>query len=530
MFGGTQSFNKQNLGKALQRAADRGEVELLEELTGKEALNVPKVNGKAYRRVKWLKPAPITTRSLLEDRLTTLDDELNAPDLTDERANAILDEMEAIQDELLGNIDITSADAVQRYQADLPEHLVGTTPEAVHNTKQLIKADEQAEEIFALEARLESELDVIKESIERSLNDLEKYPDVGRLPLNDNPVFKPTRPRDIDTTPIYTGLPYELNQHTWYHGTKVDNVDLSAIDPRRGGARGENGPAIYFTNQPDVAEDFAKATPNDNLPYRDDFVEVSEVGTVHEVKMNIRNPLDGNEVPTNRIRDIFIEAAQKTDVFDEIVDAYARKLRKNTTPQKALKLKDYWNAFGETIQDYREKEFFEDSPVLPERALLKWQREVNRGLIEQGYDAVATRIGAGGEFVLAALVPDVVRTTLAKTPVGTGDLVEQATARVNATSYIAEVFPDSITAKVDFREATVKAQKRIQEQLEEQLETVQAEATRLADHSAQVENKLRKQARTQQVDQRRANERKALADDAKVYNENTKEPDPCGAP
>lgn len=470
-----------------------------------------------------------STEQILRKR-AELEGQLDAAKTTDE-FDRIAQQIDELDEMLVGPPDIHSSSAIARYQSEnLPRELRSESPVGLAKTRELMAAEQLVDEAAFAEQRLFAELENQELFLERALNDIEQFPDTGRLPLSDNPSVPVPRVGGALSVPgnINQDLVERLMETPFFHGTKVQALDFKSADPLRGGSRGEFGPAHYFTNQPDVAENFAKATPNSNLPPVEGRT-IAEQGEVLEVSLGVERPLDATLPGDETIRQVFIEEAKKTNIAEDIIERYARELERGHTP-KAKKpprpLREYWNLLGEIRQEEMGRLLNDMNQDFPERTILEFQRRVNARLIEMGYDSIVMYDNVG-QMVVGVLQPGAAYTVNRTMVEGGTDLLEMATARLNATSHIAELNPQAVTSRVDYKEATVALMSRMVENTKKLLEESEALAGRYADHAHRTKKKLEKIVREEQTQRRVTETTQAILEDADQSRKLNEPPNPC---
>jgi hypothetical protein len=470
-----------------------------------------------------------TTEDILRKR-TELEGLLDDAKSTEE-FDQIVQQIDELDEMLVGPPNIHDSRAIARYQSEsLPRGLRAETPQGLAKTRELMAAEQLVDEASFAEQRLLSELEDQQLLLERALNDIEQFPDTGRLPLPNNPNVPTPRVGDRALNVagnVNPGLVEDLLETPLFHGTKVQGLDFKTADPLRGGSRGEFGPVHYFTNQPDVAENFAKARPNSNLPPVEGR-NIAEQGEVLEVGLSTKSPLDATLPGDEDIRRVFVEEAKKTNIAEDIVERYARELEQGHTP-KAKKpprpLREYWNLLGETRQEEMGRLLNDMNVDFPEKAILEFQRRVNARLVELGYDSIVMYDNAG-QMVVGVLDPMTIA-TVNRTMVEATDLLDMATARVNATSHIAELNPQAVTSKVDLKEALIALQTRMVENTQTLLDEAAALAGRYADHAHRTRKKLEKLAKEEQTQKRVTETTQAILEDADQSRKLNEPPTPC---
>lgn len=133
-----------------------------------------------------------------------------------------------------------------------------------------------------------------------------------------------TSPIDVPSTFTLTGKkPIATRANaTVYHGTKVENLDIRAIDPTRGGSASELGLGVYTTIDKVVAERASLAALNPDLPPIEGRIFSSQGGTVHELQLNSKSIIDATK-PNSHVVEIANRVAAD---FPEIVEPFTPRM------------------------------------------------------------------------------------------------------------------------------------------------------------------------------------------------------------
>jgi hypothetical protein len=312
-------------------------------------------------------------------------------------------------------------------------------------------------------------------------------PDIGRQTLLENPEFSPmasTTIRDTPTPNITHPLVSIVNADKFYHGSKVQNLDLGNIDPIAGGSRNEFGPGIYLTNNSKLAEDYAKAGVHRNVPMLDGRT-FDEVGSVYEVTTSVKNPVDAALPPPKDVREAFVHAASNAGS----IDPYIRKTFNSWAMKADVPLSQFWAKMDELVN-----EFYGNSTPFPEAGLLNWQRQVNTNIRNLGYDAVVhlgNNPAVDKTVVMLGGVPGNNLAAGSRRSVGNGELLEQAAARFNTTQHTFAQNPDNAFSRVDAQEASTTLQSRLLQQTIDNYELATREVDLATDAVIQTEKELR---------------------------------------
>ena len=206
----------------------------------------------------------------------------------------------------------------------------------------------------------------------------------------------------------------KIREQAWYHGTQIDldRVKLvddgsgqpkmeiwNDVDSIAGASPSENGLGIHLTNDPEIAEEYARALRAPNRLNLDD-VDYLEVGSVHNMWFNAQTPIK-SDVPTKElssfvdemVRKVFKEVGKAHSPTEEFGKKFSRSVRKDRSIQQ------YFDQFRKQLAD---------SGEMSEQRVRAFQRDVAINLREQGIDSLtATR---NGEEVVNVLATDQLQT------------------------------------------------------------------------------------------------------------------------
>lgn len=138
---------------------------------------------------------------------------------------------------------------------------------------------------------------------------------------------------------------------TWYHGSsiEVDPVDLRSVRVDLGGATdNELGAGLYLTNNPKLAETFARAN---NLPSRpmQTRLPLNENGFMYQTRFIGRRVIDGSVQAPENIRNMFKQVAREVlDDEPQVLAHYNRTIGRGTKEGKGMPLMNYWNQLRES--------------------------------------------------------------------------------------------------------------------------------------------------------------------------------------
>ncbi len=266
----------------------------------------------------------------------------------------------------------------------------------------------------------------------------------------------------------------ELNGTTFYHGTKLAVNDLSVLDPAKGASFGELGSGIYLTNSPADAEHYAKAyIPENKFPTGD--VRSDAIGSVHEVTVNVSQPLDGNLPLPLEIRQQFTKYLK--EVHPDIPYKPGTKTSASTL---LLKVREAAQA---TVGDV---------PV-GEARMVEIQRVYTDIIKSQGYDAVV-KVNRDGTLTTAILDPTRLKTSR-RTPIGDGSAAEALFSRKYLDEFMHSTYPNYEYTRANMLKSRIEAEEYMFQDVQKSWESVSAEAEDAAKRLGDTENALSERSR-----------------------------------
>lgn len=204
-------------------------------------------------------------------------------------------------------------------------------------------------------------------------------PDIGRRPILSAekvpvPAYTPTGFGRLLPT-------IDLPTEPLIHGTKVDNLVLSAADPAQGSALNELGAGHYLSTSRDVAEMATKAAAGEGLPSvaGRSFMQEGE-GAIHSVQIR----------PNAQI----LDAAAKEWALEKIVENVAKNFPGLADRPRVSSPRSYIEIIDAMVE-------LESSAA----ARLQFQQELTKALRAEGID------GVRGADNIAIFNPDVIQTT-----------------------------------------------------------------------------------------------------------------------
>jgi len=279
---------------------------------------------------------------------------------------------------------ITVRQAVRKAQTVLaeappPKVPVSSVEEAIQSVPRLLSSDPVEQAVLDVVQVTEKAKIVgvaranVAENYKAALAEVDLTDDIARQ-FSTSPIDVPSTFTPTGKKPIATRA-----STTVYHGTRVENLDIRAIDPTRGGSASELGLGVYTTIDKGVAERASIAALNPDLPPIEGRVFSSQGGTVHELQLSSKSIIDAAKPNShvveiaNRIAADFPEIVEPftprmtlTDVFDHAAQFEShpgtrREFQRHLT--NALKAEGYTGAkAGNTYAIY-------DTSVLTQRGV-----------------------------------------------------------------------------------------------------------------------------------------------------------------
>lgn len=275
-----------------------------------------------------------------------------------------------------------------------------------------------------------------------------------------------------------------LKELTFYHGTKVQGLDLQRANPVVGGARSEIGTVLHFSNDSRVAGFFAEGLPNRNaIPGK----EVNETGHLFEVRLNPNRMLKTDEaIPETLVQEL-------ADVAKTIpnLDSGARRKISAAARRKDITYEGLLQRIDDVLADTY-SEFPEEIATQIQRNVVEvLQRNQIDGVYKQVDDAI--HVGVTNPKAIAnsqeVAVPNMDFTDMPKS-----DYVKQAYAKYMGDEVTANMYPKSKSAKVNASESLINYEKEVLQDLAIKTERANQVSAELAYEMVEQEAALRRQA------------------------------------
>ncbi len=235
---------------------------------------------------------------------------------------------------------------------------------------------------------------------------------------------------------------------TFYHGTRVENLTSTAIDPIKGAAASEAGIGIHLTTNALEAQTYAKAGRAANAPPIGRNYSNTQ-GQFLQVRVDRGNVLNGSVRLHNNIKNTlkanladpaspqFRSVIENSELSDNLADLISDAIDSSTNYKSLIANLD--EALLKAVTD---NEF----TAIPEQVRLQLQRAVALNLRNMGIEAIV--YGKGVNKQLTVLDPRIL-TVVGSQKVRVGNLLEQMVNRVNADAFAAARFKKSAYAKAN---------------------------------------------------------------------------------
>lgn len=285
-----------------------------------------------------------------------------------------------------------------------------------------------------------------------------------------------------------------------YHGTRVQDLQLSAINPLEGAARSEYGTGVWLTTKESVATSAAgRRAPNNHIPNVDRVY--SESSFIHQVPsegldgLDIVNSIDN--VTDNVAGDISVQLGYNRQVFSDHIP-YASDLRDDMialldgTFSKPVA---YGDLFGE-IDNLVHKSAMRATGSRADEFELTYVQRVFTDMLESaGVDGITngTNTALYNTRNLTSRVHDVTDI------VGdTTDEVALALHNVNLLQASSDAAPSSMLLKVQLEEAKAVAASRIRDGLSDELDNLNAYKSKAVSDLLDQDDVIQRIGKTQQ--------------------------------
>lgn len=386
-------------------------------------------------------------------------------------------EIDKLLDNFTNTRDVTQPKALVEVNSTLERQLRTTSPQGIAKLQAYVDRDFAYRDATVKYTQARQQFEGNMRNFQQALDELDDAPDLGRRPILD--VAEMT-PKPGKLLPEYQPKALEINTGEYYHGSRVRGLNLQDIDPAIGSARHELGPGIYITDRRLEAETYAKAQPHTNLPGVPGR-EFNEYGSVYKAKTDIRNPIDASAPPNFEVREAYLSAVREI-APKPVYDSLRKTLGKDSSQ---VPFEAFYTRLDEKLAKYYDVGF-------PEGEALSAQRLINSRLRELGYDAIVKEGATGRMINLLGGTPGNGMLSVEKLgDLGTGNLVQQAAERYNATSSSLERFMNDRVLKVQRDEARTTLATRLAEQSRENYEAAYRRVEDYSQQLADVEDDLR---------------------------------------
>lgn len=373
--------------------------------------------------------------------------------------------------------DVKQPDQLRIVQKEvLPPEFHGTSDEVVNFTDMKITTEVELKDLNDTITELNAHLEDMSANLDASANRVIETVDVGRkLPNEELPVNPRPRIPPMVRDSIEEGITSRPNEGTWFHGTRVKGLTTD-IDPVTGGKRAEWGTGMYLTRDPQLADGYARADVSPNVP---GSVPRNFSGSVGEV-IEYEIPHDHVSIYAHRPFTVS-QAIVLRDVAEENLGVAAgRNIMKLIDKKVTLS-----QALDELDRMAAKKGF-------TEAQLTKISREIGMGFRDDGIDVLYD--GNTAVIYNPSLMREVNRSAV---DLSNQNPLEVAGHRFNVESARAAQNPDSMTAQVDFEEASVRLQAELKNKLETDVHKLEKQRSQklreLLDHEDALEEAAAKE-------------------------------------
>ncbi len=270
----------------------------------------------------------------------------------------------------------------------------------------------------------------------------------------------------------------------WFHGTRVDDLDLSQADWTQGAARGEFGAGIYLTKNPEMADSFAKADVAYNLPLVSG--RSFSVPRVHTVSTEGMRFLKADTPANDNFIDLVFQSFDTVMTPNSPVHKDVRSRLLKATSGRKLSIGKVYDLMSSVSAKAREA--VQGVAQVDEKLVLNWQREVNSRLRAAGVDGIEHG-DVVAVFSNERLVTRGVRELADEdTPLAV------AVARYNGVALAAANYPKSKMLDVTRKEMAARVMSRLADSMKQGVDEIDEAIIRKLDDMTRGDEELRKAA------------------------------------
>lgn len=424
--------------------------------------------------------------------------------------------------------------ALAMYQKDLPNNLVSKSREGVKATNERLITENEIAHLSKQSKRAKKDLAAISRQVDDELQGLDNVPDAAPRTLLTDPnadsleelfiqadrigtkyqtptktaeqlaqevtgesatqkktrelqakmsAYKATKAQVVPT-------PTQGLEENMYHGSRVENIEYTTVDPVLSEPRGDLGVGIYVSKNVEEATSNAMADVKRNTPPVSDRVYgAANVSTI-SIKPGA-NLINADAKMTAEVADIFVVQAERllarSPDGDLAVASYAKALNK-----KAHTVAEAYALIEDKLLKASKKLY--GTATLDEADVLKWQRAVAVELRTSGIDGVTHKNG------VAIYNPEVINHKVV-TQVGDAvDTLEIAVHRFNADSLAVERHPDSSYLKASLAETKVRVLGELQDRATELVKQTDGMLDTQVQRLLDIDKQLKGLAKSEAID------------------------------
>ncbi|MBN8559486.1 MAG: hypothetical protein J0L70_03080 [Leptolyngbya sp. UWPOB_LEPTO1] len=387
---------------------------------------------------------------------------------------------------------VTNTQARQAYQKQLPSNLKTETQQGIELTNQRLRTQNSLsynQDVLSQATRSKQVLDDLLDSAVRKLDEV---PDIGARTLLDNPGRPKPSNLEVKSLPDVVVSP---NKDPFYHGTRVQNLELSKVDPVQGASRSELGTALYLTHNSDEAVAKGLTDVNRHLPP----IEGRSFGDGRVYETRVRPEaklLDADAPLSSEAKQVFIDAFERTLKDTDTHMSEAARVYRKVLETKQVTLSQAFDLADRSIMKSFKKNFpgADTETMFKEADLLSFQREVVDGLRQRGIDGAVVKSDKGAVDMLAVYNPSVLETQGIRGLPELEDTLQHAAHRFNSDSLSLARNPSSSFLKASYEESKGRLLKRLQRVSEDELKASQSAVRDDVNRLLDIDEKLEAEA------------------------------------
>jgi hypothetical protein len=382
----------------------------------------------------------------------------------------------AVDDVLSPDI-MTDTMAAKSYaQANIPRDSIPPRMDRAARTELAKHADivEEAAYTRELITDVSTQLTDVERSLNSYLKRIDELPDIGVGSLTDDVPFSPLPKLAMEDVPPVSGMNNASTLGSLYHGTRVDNLNLRAVNPLEGAARSEYGTGVWLTNSQEVATSAAgRSVPSNSVPNVNRTY--SDSSYIHEVPGNALDDMNvprADSVPTAKVtQDVLTQLDNNRFVFSDVIPYGDDLVDEVVNLLESGKVTSYTDLFSK-VDDLTHKVARRNTGAKPDEYELTYVQRVMTDLLQgsgvQGLTNGVNTVVYDTRNLTAKFVHDVTDI------VGdASDDVTTALHNVNLLQRSLDAEPNSKLLQVQLAEAKAVATSRVRDSLVDELEQLQ---------------------------------------------------------